>query len=362
MIQRKTLSGLMAVGLIGWIASASTGFAQGGNPGQTPPAGSQPGAQDPKARNPSTPDVKTGLTLQRGDKLVGMDVKDNTGTKIGRVEDLVLKPNGEIGYVVLSGSTPDTMAKQIVVPWRAFRPEIASAADRGGDPVAGVDRTNATDHLVRPADKARLGSAPSFDRMQWPKAGDTMVYAESDRYFGAGSTAGMPDDRTGRPVEAGARTQTLFRLSQLRNQQVTDASGMPSGAITQVVVDPIAGRVNYVGYATTSVAGSPTRTVALPWESVQASRRDDKDNFQLRVQGDRLQTAPEFIGGEEGWKRMSDPAYVNEVYTHYQVRPYWNDGAPARPRNPGPGDTPRKDADQPRKDQPKNEPPRNDPK
>src|SRR6185503_6873236 len=129
-----------------------------------------------------------------------------------------------------------------------------------------------------------------------------------------------------------------------RNQQVTDATGMPSGTITQVVVDPITGRVSYVGYATASVAGSPARTVALPWESLQASRRDDKDNFQVRVQADRLQTAPEFMNGEEGWKRMSDPTYVRDVYTHYQVRPYWHDSnAPERKNNPGnagPGDTP----------------------
>ncbi len=358
MIQRKTLNGLMAVGLITMTASAGKAIAQ--DPAQTPPA-ARPGAQAPQS--PSTPDVKTSLTLQRSDKLVGMDVTDSSGGKVGRVEDLVIKPTGEIGYVVISGNTPDTMAKQIVVPWRSFRAEMASTADRRGDPVAGVDRAPATDKLVLLAERDRLGSAPGFDRMQWPKAGDTTVFTESDRFFAGGAVAGTPDARGGRPVEAGMSSPTLFRLSQLRNQQVTDATGKPSGTITQIVVDPITGRVNYVGYATNSVAGSPTRTVALPWESVQASRRDDKDNFQVRVQADRLQSAPEFIGGEEGWKRMSDPTYVGDVYKHYQVRPYWNDGAPGRNM---PGDTPRpdqpkKDTDQPRND-PKNEPPRNDPK
>jgi sporulation protein YlmC with PRC-barrel domain len=350
MLQTKTrIHGLLAAGILTLTASA-----QSGNSGQTPPAGSRPGSQaGTAAQNPTTPDVKAGLTLQRGDKLVGMDVTDKEGSKIGRVEDIVIKPGGEIAYVVLSGSTPDTMAKQIVVPWRAFRVEIANAAERRGDPMAGIDRTGATDRLVLTADKERLGAAPSFDRMQWPRAGETTVFTESDQYFGSGATAGAPDNRGSRPVEAGMSTPTLFRLSQLRNQPVTDASGMPSGTITQVVVDPITGRVNYVGYATVSVAGAPARTVALPWESVQAARRDDKAQFQIRVTPDLLQAAPEYVGGEEGWKRMSDPAFVREVYTYYQIRPYWNDTMPDHKRNPDnkPGDTPRKE-------EPRNEPPK----
>jgi len=375
MIQRKTLiSGLLAAGLLPLIASA-----QSGNTGQTPagqpPAGQAPAGRTPAGQTPqggAQPGVAQpgaqagGLTLQRGDKLVGMDVHDSAGQKIGRVDDLVLKPNGQVAYVVLSGTTPDTMAKEIVLPWKQVHAEMADSADRRGEPMAGIDRTNATDRLIFTAGKDRLAQAPSFDRAQWPKAGDTTVFTESDKFFGSetGAVAGNPDNR-GRPVEAGASNATLFRLSQLRNQAVTDAAGTPSGTINQVVVDPITGRVNYVALATTSTAGARARTVALPWESVQASRRDDKDNFQVNVTPDKFQAAPEFIAGEEGWKQMSDPTFARDVYGYYSVRPYWNDAGADRGRNaPGtnPGQAPKPNNPDPKGNEPKREnPPRNPP-
>jgi hypothetical protein len=102
--------------------------------------------------------------------------------------------------------------------------------------------------------------------------------------------------------------------------------------------------------------------VALPWESVQASRREDKDNFQVSVPPERFQAAPEFISGEEGWKRMSDPAFVREVYGYYSVRPYWNDAGADRGRNPGapPADPKRNEPkrEEPKRENPPPEPPK----
>jgi hypothetical protein len=132
-----------------------------------------------------------------------MDLQDRSGRKLGRVDDLIVRSNGELAYVVVSGNTPETMAKQIVVPWKSVRAEMANTAERRDQPMAGVDRTEAKDRLVLQSDK-ELAAAPSFDRTRWPNASDTTAFTESDRYFGNAATAGMPDDRTGRPVEAGA--------------------------------------------------------------------------------------------------------------------------------------------------------------
>jgi len=393
MIQRKTLIGaLLAAGLV------PLATAQNDANGQTPRAG-QTGTQT----TPSTDAAQTQgrLALQRSDKVIGADVHDASGTKIGRIDDLIVEPDGRIGYAIISGTTPDTMAKEYPIPWSMVKAQMASDTGRTGEPTVGAERMNAGDRYTLAIDSAKLATAPSFDRAQWPKGSDAGVYTESDRFFGSSAVAsgrddrqgrpveagmsspthyrisqlrnqsvndasGMPvgtlgqvvvdptqgrvnyvtfstsstagangrDERQGRPVEAGMSNPTYYRISQLRNQAVNDASGMPLGTLGQVVVDPMQGRVNYVTFSTTTTAGANARTVALPWQTIKASRMDDKDRFELTVPQDRLQAAPEFQNGEESWKRMSDPNYVRDVYSYYSVRPYWNDAGMDRGRTP----------------------------
>jgi sporulation protein YlmC with PRC-barrel domain len=211
---------------------------------------------------------------------------------------------------------------------------MASNVNRSAEPTAGADRSTATDRYTLTVDKARLATAPSFDRAQWPKAGDSGIYTESDTFFGGSGVAGTPDARSGRPVEAGTSSPTYFRASQLRNQAVNDSAGMPIGTLGQLVIDPVQGRVNYATFSTTGSAGATGRTVALPWQTIRASQRDQKDRFELTVPQDRLQGAPEFQNGDENWKHMSDANYVHDVYGYYSVRPYWNDDAAGRGTKP----------------------------
>ncbi len=326
MIQRKTFIGTLLVA--GWIPLAAS--AQNGTSGQTPRAG-QTGAQTGADATGAKHDR---LALQRIDKVIGADVQDASGAKLGRIDDLVLQPDGTIGWAIVSGNTPDTMAKEYPIPWKLVRVQMAENAERNGEPTVGAERTSASDRYTLSIDDKRLASAPSFDRAQWPKGADAGIYTESNRYFGSSAVASTPDERTGRPVEAGATNPTYLRASQLRNQSVADASGMPIGTLGQVVIDPMQGRVNYVTFSTTSTAAANGRTVALPWQTIRSSRADDKDRYELTVPRERLQSAPEFQNGEENWKRMSDPSYAHDVYSYYSVRPYWNDTGADHGRKP----------------------------
>jgi len=350
MIQRKTLiSALLAAGLVPIAMAQNTGGQTGTTGGQTGTQGGQTGTQGgqtgtqggqtgTKGQTPGQTgnQGQTGmnangeqgrLALQRSDKIIGADINDLNGKKIGRIDDLVLEPDGRIGYAIISGTTPDTMSKEYPIPWSMVKADMANDMTRSGEPTAGADRMNATDRYSLSFDSTKLGTAPSFERTQWPKGNDVGVFTESDRFFGSSATARGSDNRSGRPVEAGMSngTGTYFRASQLRNQSVNDASGTPIGTLGQVVIDPMSGRVNYVTFSSSSTAGANGRTVALPWQTLHASRMEDKNRFELGVAQDRLQSAPEFQNGEESWKRMSDPNYVNDVYSYYSVRPYWNE-------------------------------------
>ena len=90
--------------------------------------------------------------INKASELIGMDVKNQQGEKLGDIKDVVLDFSSErVGYVVLSADTgalnPD---KLLAVPLRAFQP----SADG--------------DHLILNADKQKLASAQGFSKDSWP--------------------------------------------------------------------------------------------------------------------------------------------------------------------------------------------------
>jgi len=69
--------------------------------------------------------------------------------------------------------------------------------------------------------------------------------------------------------------------------------------------------------------GADLRTVAMPWDVVQTTRQAGVDRFQVNVPMDRLQAAPQFRSGATEWQSMSSRRYLDDVYKHYAVAPYW---------------------------------------
>ena len=90
--------------------------------------------------------------INKCSELIGMDVKNLQGEKLGDIKDVVLDFSSErVGYVVMSADTgalnPD---KMLAVPLRAFQP----SADG--------------DSLILNADKQKLASAQGFSKDSWP--------------------------------------------------------------------------------------------------------------------------------------------------------------------------------------------------
>lgn len=346
--------------------TGQTGTGQTGQPGQTGKpqsgtpqtgAGAQPGSMGSTAQDGSA--RASGLALQRGDKLLGMEVQDTSGAKLGQIDDLVLRADGSIAYATLALSG-DTTGKLYPVPWRALEVRSLAAptggATGGNSPDATPSPNTRPDVVVLRADAMKLKSAPSFERSAWPKANETMIFSKADSFFGQtgeprsgatgeGATGSGATDKgatDGRPVEAGATRDnaTTFRATQLRNQAIADSSGAALGTLGQVVYDPRDGRVSYVAVSVTNAPGVSGRMIAVPWSTLRSSRQDDRNRFQLTTPTDRLQAAPQFRNGENDWRQMSDPAWVEQMYGYYSVKPYWQGAgnAPASGR-PMPGDT-----------------------
>jgi sporulation protein YlmC with PRC-barrel domain len=90
--------------------------------------------------------------ISRASKIIGTDVKDSYGEKLGDIKELVLNPeSGQVVYAVVSyGGAFGVGDKLFAVPWNALH----WAHDK--------------ENYVLNVDKGTLKKAPGFDKDHWP--------------------------------------------------------------------------------------------------------------------------------------------------------------------------------------------------
>lgn len=116
-------------------------------------------------------DAKTWERTHRVSKIIGTDVVNSKGEKIGDVEDVVLDAKGNVAYAVVStGGFLGMGDKMHAVPWSAIRTNTG------------------TDNFMLDVDKDRLRSAPGFDQSNWPNVNDPKWSNDNRRYFPASGT------------------------------------------------------------------------------------------------------------------------------------------------------------------------------
>lgn len=100
--------------------------------------------------------------------LVGTEVVNRKGEKLGKVEDIMIDlATGHIGYVVLSfGGILGLGDKLFAVPWASLV----------------VDQRQ--EKLVMDADKERLQKAPGFDKNNWPQHPNGLWVNEVYEFYG----------------------------------------------------------------------------------------------------------------------------------------------------------------------------------
>ena len=150
----------------------------------------------------------------RMSKLIGMNVHDADGRKLGDIKDVIVDmDSGRVHYAILSfGGLLGIGDKLFAIPLTRVR----SDGKRG---------------LVLDIDREQLKSAPAFERSRWPDWKSDAYRAEVDRRYGAG------------PAGPQAR---LRRASDVLRAEVRDANRADIGDIEDLVVDLRGSRVHYV--------------------------------------------------------------------------------------------------------------------
>jgi sporulation protein YlmC with PRC-barrel domain len=118
--------------------------------------------------------------IYRASKVIGADVENPQGDKLGDIKDIVLDPaTGRVRYAVLaSGGFLGLGEKYFVIPWEA----LTSKAGEKGDFILNVD-------------KDKLKNAPGFDKNNWPNMADHNWAEQVYAFYGItpywGQEAGM---------------------------------------------------------------------------------------------------------------------------------------------------------------------------
>jgi len=244
-------------------------------------------------------------------ELVGMNVVSSEGEKLGKIEDIVVHPGGEVAYAVLSfGGWMGVGDKLFAMPWtvlRAVEPDTS--------------KKDSHRSLVLPLAKDRLKSAPGFDKKSWPTMANADWAAEIDAYY----AEDRPADAK-RPVPAAARPSVItWKGSELKGFDVTTPAGDELGDVREIAVDTN-GRVSYVVLSVGGFLGINDSLVAVPWEAMKSSlegEQGDQKKLTLAATKDQLEQAPRFKEGKDHRSEMCDPEWIGEVYQHFSCRPYW---------------------------------------
>jgi sporulation protein YlmC with PRC-barrel domain len=102
----------------------------------------------------------------RASRMIGTDVVNRQGEKIGDIEDIVFDGKGTIAYAVIStGDFLGISDRLHAVPWQS------------------IQTNTGRDNFILDIDRDRLKSAPGFDRRNWPNLADDKWNTENSRHF-----------------------------------------------------------------------------------------------------------------------------------------------------------------------------------
>lgn len=306
---------------------------------QSKPAGDKP---TPHSEAPATMS-KDKLVCHKASSVIGAQVKNAQLAQMGEVQDLVIDPaTGRIDYAVVS---IDARGKD---QWYAIPIQKLTSPPSDYSKDGKVDEKDAKKEMKDPVfvldlEKAKLDAAPGFGKDKWPDLNAPAWRTDLDKYYGVRrETAGSGD------VIAAQRG---VRASKVLDQNVRTTNDEKLGDIEELVLDSRNSRVAYIVVGTGGFLGMGEKMHAIPWEAARAKTRTEKDTDDLivNVTKERLAKAPEFK--KEDWNRMSEAAWMSELYTYYGVRPYWSGSDmstnPVKPTDPEHKDDKKKD-DQPR--------------
>jgi sporulation protein YlmC with PRC-barrel domain len=332
-----TMAGALAVGTCGLLA-------------QAPQTDRQQQRDYPSATQGQTDRDRTGLTessripsgqsfrAAEASKVIGQDVEDSQGDKLGDIKDLAVDyDNGRIAAVLIShGGILGVGAKLVAVP---------------PSQLSGVMTADDDDYeLVLNVNEETLKSAPEF---KWDEEDHRQALMTSYRHFGqdyqqlgerqrqqvretenrlegtrertevereirdAADDVSRELGRSSEPIMS--HTVSLVKASDLIGSKVEDSAGEDVGKLDNLIVDLESGRIIAAIVGTGGLLGVGQTLHALPPR--QLTFDAEEGAFTTRLTKEQFSSAPAFSA--ENRRNLDNPQWARDVYGHYQEPMFW---------------------------------------
>ncbi|MCO5100577.1 MAG: PRC-barrel domain-containing protein [Burkholderiaceae bacterium] len=218
----------------------------------------------------------------RASKIIGADVENAKGDKIGEIKDMMVDTRNEkVRYVVLShGGFLGIGDKLFAYPMSMVRTK-------------GTD----SDKLVMNVSKERLEKAPGFDKDKWPSFADNKYTGQVDKYYDSDSR------------HEGQQAGNLVRASELIGKDFDDTKGKEAGEIKDLIVDSNNGKVEYavVDFDDSWAKKTDGKLVAIPLSSITVGG-DKNDQLVIQTSPDGVDMSHAFTRND--WPDFGDPAWA----------------------------------------------------
>lgn len=226
--------------------------------------------------------------------LIGKDIVNPDGNKVGEVDSVIIDQGGEVKYVVAAvGGFMGMGEKQVAMRWEDLK------VDAAGDRVS----ANVT--------KEQLEALPEYKRPENMQAGTVYSYDDavrSNQYLAEGGVAQTQvaegDAATDLNTQAGTEATTDIdnettvtaaglRASDVVGADVKNPAGDNIGEISEVILQQD-GSVNGVVVDVGGFLGVGDRPVLLEWKDLQFTGIEGDLAVTTALNKDQLQTFPEY--------------------------------------------------------------------
>jgi sporulation protein YlmC with PRC-barrel domain len=258
------------------------------------------GMEMARADSSTTPAVTVTGTADIANKMIGRNVYNSVGDKVGEVESALIDQDGKVRYVIVGvGGFLGLGERDVALRW-----DQLTLADN--DQKIVVNMT-----------KDQLSALPAHRFADASSKGKIYAYDEDLK-----TNAYLSTD-AGVAMAPGSAVDT----KKLIGRNIKNAAGDTVGEIESVLVDQ-AGNVKYVVVGVGGFLGIGEKHVALSWDSLNIS--DNGEKVVADVTKDSLKGLPDY--------RYADPATRGTVSSYDDTlkdNPYLADNSTATPPLPG---------------------------
>ncbi len=298
---------------------------------QTPANRGAPTAQQGQVGYQATDKQHKEFAAQRASTLRGSTIYDGQGREAAELVDFLIRGNdGHIDFAIVDLRGESGMREgKVLVPFQTLQITPGAENDKPRLMMRSTAADLATATAYADGDEAKAGWSPRGTGQMGDARGNTNPQRPNNE-------PGVNPDGRARPVEASAPAATSaagmhLRLETLKDHKVKateDGELEDIGEIDELIIDTKTGCIAYAVVGVGGFMGMGERNVAVPFGAFQVretedSEADDRElSLVLNTTRDSLDNAPEWDNNQ--WTTMRSPAFLERVYQHHRVQPYWN--------------------------------------